>query len=77
MADETKNDWRVSIDNDIADAAWALCGAYGMTKAEFTEKVFADVIKKISHRHIELQRRIRGNPLLSEPVGIPSEFGGL
>lgn len=77
MATEGKVDWRIEIDKDIGEAAGAIAGAYGMTRAQFTEKVFSEVINKIAHRHIEIQQRMRGNPLLSEPVGTASEFGGL
>jgi hypothetical protein len=77
MATEGKNDWRVEIDNDVASAADAICRAYGMTKAAFTEKVFADVINKVAHRHMLIQRQARGNALLSEPIGSVSDFGAL
>lgn len=77
MAREGQFDWRVDVDAEIASAADAICRAYGMTKAQFTEKVFSDVINKVAHRHMLLARQARGNALLSEPVGTVSEFGAL
>lgn len=77
MATEGKVDWRIEIDKDIGEAAGAIAASFGMTRTQFTEKVFAEVINKIAHRHISLQQRIRGNPLLSEPAGQAPELGGL